>query len=370
MKFIALLYSRMRNIFYLLTLGRLKNAYAYLWSSVFTRDSGIALLDPIWRIFPRLAPYPEAIEIEPTTRCHLKCIICEHTYWNEPARDLNYEEFEKIIGQFPRLKWIGVTGIGSQFLNKDFIKMLEYLKKRGVYIEFFDSFDLISEEVSNRLIDLAVDKVWLSCEASTKQTYEKIRVGANFDKIINNVSKFLELKKKRRALLPELWFHYIINRYNVREMPDYVDMVAGLVKDAPNTATLIFFTGLMEFKEVMPYKVWDIPPDIRSQVYRRAHHHGIYINWNENIERNQPPRKCTKWTEPFILATGHIQPCCVINEANERDFQKTNAFMNLLEGNFRAFWRSKRFSSFISCLQQNRLPRVCKNCKIYTANEP
>jgi MoaA/NifB/PqqE/SkfB family radical SAM enzyme len=370
MKMIGMTYSRIKNILYLLARGKFRNAYSYLWSAVFTRDSGVALLDPLWMLFPRLAPYPEAIEIEPTTRCHLKCVICEHSYWKEPAHDLTYEEFLKIVGQFPRLKWLGFTGIGSQFLNKDYLKMLEYLKRRGVYIEFFDSFDLINEEVSSKLIDLAVDKVWLSCEASTKETYEKIRVGANFDKTLKNVRTLLALKKKRRALLPELWFHYIINKYNVQEMPDYVDMVADLVKDAPNAATLIFFTGLMEFKEVMPYKIWEIPKEIRSQVYKRAHRHGIYINWNENIERNLPPKKCTKWTEPFILSSGHIQPCCVLNEANEREFQKANAFMNLLEGDFRDFWRSKKFSGFINVLHKNKLPRVCKNCKIYAPRQP
>lgn len=355
----------MRNIFYLLRHKRLRCAYSYLWSSIFTRDSGIALLDPLWRLFPYLTPYPEAIEIEPTTRCHLRCIICEHTYWHEPGRDLSFEEFKKIVDQFPRLKWIGVTGIGSQFLNKDFIKMLEYLKKRGVYIEFFDTFDLISEEVSHKLIDLMVDKIWLSCEASTKATYEKIRVGADFDKILSNVRKFLELKKKRKALLPELWFHYIINKYNIAEMPGYVELAGRLVKGVPNAATLIFFSGLMEFQEVLPMKVWSVPPEIKSQVYKMADKHGIYINWNENIDRNQPPKKCTKWNEPFILATGHLQPCCVINEANERGFQKENAFLNLLENDFRNFWYSPRFRDFLATLHANRFPQVCKNCKVY-----
>ncbi|MEW6074789.1 MAG: SPASM domain-containing protein [Candidatus Omnitrophota bacterium] len=369
LRFISMFLSRMRNILYLLCKGKFRNAYSYLWSSVFTRDSGIALFDPIWRLFPFLTPYPEAIEIEPTTRCHLLCNICEHTYWQETPKDLSFEDFKKIINQFPRLKWIGTTGIGSSFLNKDFLKMLGCLKEKGVYIEMFDTFDLITPDLSENLINLSVDKVWLSCEASTKKTYEKIRVGASFEKTMTNVRAFLALKKERRALLPELWFHFIINSYNFMEMADFVDMVAGLVKGVPNAATLIFYSNLMEFKEVMPYKVWNIPEDIRREVYKRAHRHGIYINWNENITRLDPPCKCTKWNEPFILSSGHLQPCCVINEANERQFQRDNAFLNVLEGNFYEFWHSEKFKEFIKLLRQNKFPKVCKNCKVYKIPE-
>lgn len=245
--------------------------------------------------------------------------------------------------------------------------MLRFLKERGVYVEMFDSFDLITPEISLELVDLMIDKIWLSCEAATRETYNKIRVGADFDKTVRHVRAFLDIKRKRRALLPELWFHFIINRDNVNEMADYVDFVADLVRDAPNAATLIFFTSLMEFKEVLPLKVWQVPGSIRDEVYRRAHGHGIYINWNENIARDQSPRNCTKWTEPFVLSSGHIQPCCVVNEANARQHQRDTAYINLFEKDFREYWRSPQFKSFLRTLHRNRLPAACRDCKIYTS---
>lgn len=370
LKVITMVFSRLRNIVYLLRRGEFKSAYSYLWSSIFTRDSGIALLDPLWRKFPALAPYPEAIEIEPTTRCHLRCSICEHTYWHEKPRDMSLDEFRRIVEQFPRLKWIGITGIGDQFLNRDFMRMLEYLKSKGVYIEFFNTFDLIDEKTADRLIALRVDKIWLSCDAATAETYEKVQTGARFDNVMKNARYFIEAKKRRKALIPELWFHYIVNKHNVAEMPQYVDMAASLMKGAPNAATVIFFTGMMEFPEVMSFKQWEIPADIRNAVYEKIRRHGFYLIWNENIERSQQARQCTKWTEPFILVTGHIQPCCVLNEANDRDFQKEAAFMNLLEGDFREYWKSKEFKGFLRTLHSNNFPRVCKNCKVYSRCSP
>lgn len=365
LQFLPMAYSRLRNIWYLLRKGKWRNAYSYLWSTALTRDSGVALLDGLWRKLPRLSPYPEAIEIEVTTKCHLRCVMCEQVYWKEPGRNMSYQQFETIMRQFPHLKWIGLTGIGSSFLNPDFMKMLEYLKRRGVYIEFFDTFDLITPEIAERLVELNIDKIWLSCEAVRPQTYEKIRVGAKFEKILKNVKAFLEIKKRQKALIPEVWFHYIINRYNVEEISPYVDFVADLMRGVPQSAVMIFYTGMMAFKEVADLQVRDIPGTTRQSVYEKAQKYGFYINWNENLTCEHGPSYCTKWTEPFILSSGHIQPCCVLNEANDRDFQRNNAFMNVFEGDFREYWRSQKFKGFLDTLHQNKFPAVCKNCKVY-----
>jgi len=295
--------------------------------------------------------------------------MCEQVYWKEPGRNMSFQQFEMIMRQFPRLKWIGLTGIGSSFLNPDFMKILEHLKSRGVYIEFFDTFDLITPDISERLIELKIDKIWLSCEAVQPQTYEKIRAGAKFEKMQKNVKAFLELKRKQKALIPELWFHYIISRYNVDEIAPYVDFVAELMRNVPQTAVLIFYTGMMAFKEVVDLQVREIPESIRQSVYQKAHQHGFYINWNENLSPANGPCACTKWTEPFILSSGHIQPCCVLNEANDRDFQRANAFMNVFEEDFRKYWRSKEFRGFLDTLHRNQFPAVCKNCKVYSRKE-
>ena len=100
---------------------------------------------------------------------------------------MSFEEFKKIIEQFPRLKWIGLSGIGSAFLNKDFLKMLRLLKAKGIFVEFFDTFDLITPQISEELVRLGIDKIWMSIDAAKKQTYELIRVGGDFDRVINNL---------------------------------------------------------------------------------------------------------------------------------------------------------------------------------------
>jgi len=340
-------------------------AFNHLWVGFFTRDSGLAVLDTIYRIFPFIRPYPESIEIEVTTRCHLKCTICEHTYWNERPRDMSFDEFKKVINQFPKLRWIGTSGIGSSFLNKDFMKMLEYLKQRSVFVEFFDSFDLIDEKTAERLVDLGIDKIWVSLDAPSKESYEKIRAGTNLEKVLKNVKTLLEIKERKKSPLPEIWFQMIVTKINVSEMPDYVDLIHSIIKDKKfNYANLIFCTNILSFSEVK-HLATDIPDAIRKEVLRRAANHNIFINWNENIEPTNPPGCCARWNEPFVLVTGHVQPCCIINQANQRLHQKQYAFGNLYEEDFHDIWKSDKFKAFLKTLRGDKFPMICKYCRLY-----
>lgn len=73
------------------------------------------------------------MEIEVTTVCDKQCIFCEHTFWKkeeQESRHLSFEEFKFIAGQFPVLRWVNLTGEGSAFLNKDYFKMISYLREK------------------------------------------------------------------------------------------------------------------------------------------------------------------------------------------------------------------------------------------------
>lgn len=361
LKLLGIIFSRLRGLAYIFKKKGLKAAYNYLWVHIFTRDSGLALFDPVLRKFPSLAPYPQTIEIEITTRCHLRCIICEHTYWSEAPRNMSLDEFKKIVDQFPKLKWLGITGIGSNFLNKDFISMLRYVKSKSVYVEFFDTFDLIDEENAEKLISVGVNKIWMSIDAATAETYNKIRVGTDFNKVMNNLCKFIELKIKHKTPFPEIWFHYIINKYNYQELPEFVKLVSSVIKKNANLATMIYFTNILHFKDVEHLRV-SLPPEIKKVTELTAKKYGIYLGWNENINPTRPVCQCTRWTEPFILATGHVQPCCAINEANTRRYQKEKSLGNLLEIDFHEIWK-KNYRELIKKIHSNEFPEICKHCR-------
>lgn len=361
---------KIKNALWLLTHLKLARLWTYAYTTLFTRDSGLALLDPLYRRFPSLAPFPREIEIEVTTRCHLKCTICEHTYWEKDKsnRNMTFEQFKHVLDQFPRLKWCGLTGIGTGFLNRDYLEMLRYAKSRNIFVEFFDSFHLMDEGIIREVVGMGIDKIWVSIEAATRETYEKIRVGSDWDKVLQNIRTLFRVKKEKKTPFPEVWFHFIINRYNLGEMEAYVDRVKDLAGDTRRNPVVIYWTNLLAFKEVEHLMV-TVPPDQKKRVIQKCRSCGIFPIFNENVTRNKPVSHCTKWTEPFVLVSGHCQSCCAVNEVNDRDFQEEHAFGNLFDMDYSEIFDSEKFRRFKALLRQNKVPIACKNCRLYAFEE-
>src|SRR5436309_6477948 len=154
--------------------------------------------------FPSIAITPRSIQIETTTRCNLKCTFCELSYWTEKPTDLRFDTFQKMVARLPKLKRVDLTGIGEALMNRDFFRIIELLKSRGIHITLNDNFTLMTEKVARQIVEMGVDQIFLSLDGATRESYEQIRRGANFDKVINNARGLLEVKRRMRKRLPEV----------------------------------------------------------------------------------------------------------------------------------------------------------------------
>lgn len=351
--------SKIRRVLFLLRKKGIKYTLNYIHFNLF-----FATKNPLFLKFLYwFAPYPSYLEVEVTTRCNLKCLICEHTYWREPSRDMTFEQFKRIIDQFPGLKWIGLTGIGESFLNKDFMKMVGYVKDKNIFVELFDTFYFIDEKTAKELIEMGVDKMFISLDAATKETYEKIRVGSNFERVLGNLKRFFEIKQETKAYFPQIAFHYIVNTLNLKEIPQYIELVHSL---APREKVTVQLTRMLhQYKEVENLFV-EIPGETMRLAEEKAKQFGIKLVWNADVAEAKPPiQKCSEWTMPFIFVTGHVIPCCAGNEAGNRDFQKKTALGNIFEQDFKKIWRGPRYRALRKMLGLGRVPPPCRNCSIY-----
>lgn len=354
--------SKFKRLLFLLRYKGIRFTLNYIYFSLLFATKNPFLI----KLLYWLEPYPSYLEIEVTTRCPLKCIICERTYWREANRDMTLQEFKGIVDQFPKLKWIGLTGIGESFANKDFLKMLRYVKEKNIFVELYDNFFLIDEKTASQLIEMSIDKIFISLDAATKETYEKIRIGSNFERVINNLNSFFRLKKEMNAHFPEIFFHYVVNSLNLKEIPQYIDLVHSLV---PKGRPTIQFTRMLHpFPEVRGLFV-EIAKEIIQEAEAKAGQLDIDLDWSADVPKNKPAvTKCTEWTMPFIFVTGHVIPCCAGNEAGHREFQKQTALGNVFEKPFKEIWQGEKYKSLRRLIARGKVPLSCKNCCLYQIN--
>ena len=113
----------------------LKWTYNYFHFHTFYGATG-----PLLNLMLQKRPYPTHIEVECTTFCDLRCIMCENTYMKEKRQNMSYKDFLKIMAQFPDLKQMGLTGIGNSTCNPDYWKMLQYCNDKDIAVEIFHTF--------------------------------------------------------------------------------------------------------------------------------------------------------------------------------------------------------------------------------------
>jgi len=361
-----------RSIKYIYKKYGFRRTYNFIWVKLFVKEAGPAILNPLFSVFPLLAPLPNHIEIEITTCCNLKCAICEQRYWKEKPRSMTFDEFKHIINEFPKLKWVGLAGIGSNFVHPRFMKILEYLKKKNIYVEFVDHLNDATEEKLKKIIELGVDRVTISMDAFKKETYESIKIGAKYENVINNIKSFIRLKKEMGSPLPEIMFRFILTKKNIAEAPAYLDFInsLGSFQDLGD-GSMIEFAGLLSFEEISDYLLDEMPPDLVKTLREKAKKHNLPITFTHQHPQGRRPRyTCAAWVEPFIFATGDVISCCATNENNQRDFQRTQSFGNIFEKSMKEIWNSPKYKNF-----RKNVPRIngeiypsCRNCRITKMN--
>ena len=248
----------------------------------------MAMLNLLYRQFPHLAPLPFKVEIEHTTVCNKRCIMCEHTYWkNEPSYTMTLEQLKGILDKFPKLRWINITGEGSGFLNPDFEEMLKLLRSRRVSVNFVDELEFMTEERAKSMIDMGVNCIWCSMDGATKETYEKVKVGCEHDKVIENIKTLVRLKKEAGSPFPALCFRFIASTLNVHEMP----MMPKVINDlgVMGEGSKLEFVGVLKFPEIEKFHIKEMPAELVEQTRCEAAKYNIPVSFSHAQEDTLPP---------------------------------------------------------------------------------
>jgi radical SAM protein with 4Fe4S-binding SPASM domain len=270
-----------------------------------------------------------------------------------------------MVEQLPKLKRVDLTGIGESLMNRDFFKIVEFLKKRAIYVTLNDNFTLMTEKAARRIVELEVDQIFLSLDGATKSTYEQIRVGANFDKVISNARGLLRIKREMRKKQPEVKINTVVCLTNYHELPAIVelahDMGIGMVQ----------FVNVITFDNTTGLNTESVARDVQKtfkETLRRAHQLGVRVK--VELFDKLPVQQCDfPWTRNFVTYDGHVHPCCYTTQTGDRKAQNRHSFGNLLEHSFQEIWNNDLYSAFRQKMGEGILPYECQHCPKYSGRQ-
>jgi MoaA/NifB/PqqE/SkfB family radical SAM enzyme len=307
---------------------------------------------------------PRSIQIECTTRCNLKCTMCEISYWNDKGGDLQTQNLQKMVDHLPNLKRVDLTGVGEALMNRAFFKALEILKSRGLYITLNDNFTLMNEKAARRIVELGIDQVFLSLDGATKETYEQIRAGANFDKVIANVRRLIQIKRNMRKKEPEVKINTVVCSTNYRELPAIIELAHEIGVGMVQLVNVITFEGTSELQtDALQREVGEKIQEARDRAKELA------ILVKVELFDKLPVQQCNfPWKRNFVTYDGYVHPCCYTTQNGDRKSHNSRSLGNLVDSSFAELWSGELYSAFRKKMALGILPYQCQHCPKYSGN--
>ena len=325
---------------------------------------------------------PRVVFIEVTNHCNLLCETCPRTFVTyETPQTLSWENFLRIIEQFPEMQRAVLHGIGEPLMNKDLPRMIETLKARGVTVLFNSNAVLLNETWGRALIASGLDELRCSVDGADPRTYARVRGAPVFHKVVQNLKRFRELQRELGVSTPRVSLWMTGMRENIGELPDLVRLAAYMGVPEVYVQRMVYYLdhtsppGLMDSGHALfdEYDAWVDRILAESETLAQAlgvtlrasgatdPRHSLAISQQDSP---RPWAPCMRpWTTAYVTANGNCLPCCVSPFAT-RNYDSLK-MGNLFDQPFEEIWNDEQYQSWRTALLSDQPPTACSGCGVH-----
>jgi len=320
------------------------------------RHKSKRILDSLLGTRKEHPPLPRFLQLEHTTSCNFNCITCSRkTFAHRLNKNLTLDQFKAILQNFPDLEMINMTGMGESFLNPDLLQMLEYSKNKNIATVIGTNGSIIDKHLDTLKY---IERLGFSLDSSDPKSYENIRPGGDFNKIIDNIKKVVEDRNSNKYQM-EININSVICDANYMQIPTLAGLASELGVD---------FIGFVEAEN------WEIAsePGYKSEkafITKAREKHDEIKNLIKSTREQYPKLRIVhtstdklkptcmwvfQWA--YITVDGYAVPCC--RRPNPQIFN----FGNVFETPFKEIWNSKKYVDFRRSMNKNLLNPICDDC--------
>jgi MoaA/NifB/PqqE/SkfB family radical SAM enzyme len=302
----------------------------------------------------------EAFQIEVTSRCNLKCVMCPVTVLAEhwPARDMAFETFERVAEAFPRTRWVHLQGWGEPLLHRRIFDMIERAKSAGCKVGFTTNGTRLTAQTGARLLDLGLDLMAVSIAGATPATHAAIRVGSDLPKLSEQLRRFLRLRAASGNPRPKVEVFYLMTPANLAELPRAVELAAELGADELVATNLdyVMTSGLDALRAYSGSAPARACADVLDQARAAARRTGIAfrpypLQFREMAVCDLNPLKIL-----YVSGDGAVSPCVYTSLAGQSEMPRvfegrslatpTVSFGNVTQQPLMEIWENAAYREF------------------------
>lgn len=174
------------------------------------------------------------LRMDITNKCNLKCIMChykEEEIYSKPTKNISADELKhKLKDIAPYVKHIMLSCGFEPLMSKHFSDIVKMLSTNFPHIEIALCTNgmLLNSKARKDIIENNVTHLLLSFDGVTKSTLERIRVGANYNRIIANIKALRDIRKMYNRKFPLMFMDFVLMDSNIHEAPAFVELCAKL----------------------------------------------------------------------------------------------------------------------------------------------
>jgi radical SAM protein with 4Fe4S-binding SPASM domain len=328
---------------------------------------------------------PPWVNLTGTTVCNLKCFMCNQALDPDiPKWFMSDEVYDRVVKElYPFAKMVQFSAFGEPLMTPKMGQKLDDLERTHTKLDIITNATLMMKDKRTREQLLRVlGHVTFSLDGATAETYNSIRIGSDFDRVMANIRAFcsrrLELPEEDR---PRLAFNFILMKRNVHEAPMLVEMCHELGAEQITFNHLIVFDDTLRDESLQFHQ--ELSNRYLCEVRATADRLGVPITIPPLFKMNgkngsssggspddavvakkptprnadgpgMPTVKCMfLWNRVYISVNGDVVPCCLAG---------VPVFGNMMDAGFAEVWNSETYQTYRRHVYTESPHGMCKNC--------
>jgi len=251
--------------------------------------------------------------------------------------------FKEVIDEFAsHLAYLTFYFQGEPYLNPQFLEMVQYASLKRIYTATSTNAHYLTPDVAKRTVESGLDRLIISIDGATQETYSSYRIGGKLDKVLEGARNVAEWKKKLKSKTPHLIFQFLVVKANEHEIPK----IKAFAKEIGIDEVRLKTVQIYDYENGNPL----IPTQQKYSRYKKDSLGNYAI-------KNKLLNHCWRmWNSCVITWDGNVVPCCFDKDAS-------HPMGNIKTQSFKELWNNENYRNFRQALLRSRKEiDICKNC--------
>jgi len=173
---------------------------------------------------------PTWINTTNSTVCNLKCGFCPQAYGKGVDWKMPEPIYQRVIEElYPATEIVQLSAYGEPMMTPKIHDKIADMERFGIKLEMVSNLTLMKGDKLVERMARVMGLLTVSMDGATKQTYDGLRVGADFDQVMANIRNYNHFRHQ----LPEadrapLHFQFILMKRTASELSDFMRLAQDL----------------------------------------------------------------------------------------------------------------------------------------------